>query len=146
LPVAFAHLLLAHPLILPAGLLSAVAAPYAMLHGLSEPTLVATFAFVALIFIGELARVALPGDREASPLATAGGLALAVTDSVGGTAIPHGTMATISCTALASLAGAMVHAAVGRSPRLDTIARRVLVVGPRGRCSRSCAPGSARRP
>ncbi len=129
LPVAFARLVGAHPLILPAVLLCGVAAPYAMLHPLTEPSVMATFAFVGLIVIGELARVALPGDREASPLATAGALAFALTQSLGQTPIPHGAMVTVSATAFASLAGALVHAAVGRSPRLDTVARRVLVVG-----------------
>ncbi|MCU1678440.1 MAG: Metal dependent phosphohydrolase [Frankiales bacterium] len=131
LPIAFLQLLASHPLILPATALVCVAAPYSMLHGQSRAALLATFAFVGLIFIGELARVALPGDREASPLATAGGLAFALTETigVGPTSVAHGAMVTITGTAFASLAGAMVHAAVGRSPRLDTVSRRILVVG-----------------
>lgn len=134
LPIALWQLLLAHPLILAAGALTLVAAPEAMLHPLSRETVVVALAFAALIFVGELARVALPGDREASPLATAGALAYALTDSVGltslspATTVPHGAYVTISVTAAASLAGGMIHAAVGRTLRLDTIARRVLIV------------------
>jgi hypothetical protein len=127
--------MVAHPLILAAAILTLVAAPGAMLHPISRATVIVTLAFAALIFVGELARVALPGDREASPLATAGALAYALTDSIGaltvsgGTKVPHGAFVTIAVAAGASLAGAMVHAAVGRTPRLDTVARRVLIVG-----------------
>ncbi|MDQ1682002.1 MAG: hypothetical protein QOH99_543 [Frankiaceae bacterium] len=134
LPVAFWQLLVAHPLILAGGVLTLCAGPQAMLHPLSRTTVILTLAFASLIFVGELARVALPGDRESSPLATAGALAYALTDTINateappGVQVPHGLYVAVAVTAGASLAGAMIHAAVGRSPRLDTIARRVLIV------------------
>ena len=134
LPVAFGQLLIAHPLILAGGALTIYAVPQAMLHPLSRYTVIVTLAFASLIFLGELARVALPGDRESSPLATAGALAYALTGTINatgastGTPVPHSLYATVAVTAGASLLGAMVHAAVGRTPRLDTIARRVLAV------------------
>lgn len=130
LPLAFGRMLASHPLIPVAAAVLAFAVPHALLQSITRETLIATFAFVGLMFVGELARVALPGDREASPLATAGALAYALTQSTGDSHfIPHGVSVTVSVTALAGLAGAVVHAAVGRAPRIDTIARRVLTVG-----------------
>jgi hypothetical protein len=130
LPLAFGRMLASHPLIPVATAVLAFAVPDALLHSVSRETVIATFAFAGLIFVGELARVSLPGDREASPLATAGALAYAFTQSIGEHhAIAHRASVAISVTAIAGLAGVVVHAAVGRPPRMDTVARRVLTVG-----------------
>ena len=44
----------------------------------------AALAFGALIAFGELLRLNLPGDREAAPIATAGGMAYALVLQIGG--------------------------------------------------------------
>ena len=129
LPIAFARLLLAHPLILASAGLIGVAIPRAMLQGVTRATVLLGFAFAVLIFVGELARVALPGARESSPLATAGALAFALTLAIGPRSVVMGVYITIAVTAGASCAGALVHAAVGRRPGFDAIARRVVIVG-----------------
>ena len=128
LPIAFARLLMRNPLIFVASCLAALAIPQAMLHGVAHDTVFVELAFAVLIFVGEVARVSLPGGREASPLAMAGGLAFALTQSIGEHDAAHSAYVTIAVTAAASLAGAIVHAAVGRSPGLPAVARRILTV------------------
>lgn len=129
LPQAAARLVAAHPLIPLATVLVAVCAPLALLHDLTPRTLAVAFAFGGLIFCGELVRVALPGNREAAPVATAAALGYALLGPVGQDTVDHDVVIVVTVTAVASCTAALVHAAVGRMPRLDAVARRVLVTG-----------------
>lgn len=94
----------------------------------------AAIAFGALIAIGELVRVNLPGDRSAAPLGAAAGLAYALLEdfrladgSIAQTT--YGVDQVVSVTAVAILVGTIPHVAVGQPPRLEALARRVLVAG-----------------
>ncbi len=101
----------------------------------SQPVLDAqiAIAFGALIAVGELVRVNLPGDRSAAPIGAAGGLAYAL---LGDFRLPDETIATtygvlqvVAVSTIAILIGAVPHMAVGQPPRLESLARRVLIAG-----------------
>jgi hypothetical protein len=88
-------------------------------------------AFLALIAVGDLASINLPGGRRAAPLGAAGALAYALLGSfgVGEDAPPteHGVMQVVAVTAAGILLGTIPHIAFGSLPRLETLARRILV-------------------
>lgn len=86
-------------------------------------------AFGAFIALGEVVRITLPGGRDAAPIATAGALAYALLLDYDGAPVDHGALQVVAVTSVAMLAGIAPHIAAGRAPSLDTIARRVLVVG-----------------
>jgi hypothetical protein len=84
--------------------------------------------FGALVFIGELARVVVSGDREIAPVAIAGSLGYALTFQVGGEPARPDVLTVAGVTAIALVAGAAVHGAVGRPMRLDSVGLRILTV------------------
>lgn len=90
-------------------------------------------AFGALIAVGELVRVNLPGDRSAAPIGAAGGLAYALLGDFrfhdGVEATDYGVLQVVAVSTIAILLGAVPHMAVGQPPRLESLARRVLIVG-----------------
>lgn len=90
-------------------------------------------AFGALIAIGELVRVNLPGDRSAAPIGAAGGLAYALLGDFrldeGSVATEYGVLQVVAVSTIAILVGAVPHMAVGQPPRLESLARRVLIAG-----------------
>ncbi|MGK5553579.1 HD-GYP domain-containing protein [Actinomadura kijaniata] len=98
-------------------------------------------AFGVLIALGELFRMVMPGNREVAPVATAGavGYALLVGVGPGGGGqvvgplgvVPaeHSWLQVVAVTAAGMLVGSLPHVAVGRSPRLDATARRLITVG-----------------
>ncbi|MBD0707464.1 MULTISPECIES: HD-GYP domain-containing protein [unclassified Streptomyces] len=108
-------------------------------YGIDEPG--TALAFGALTALGELARwgaartpcAATPPDgareRELAPLAAAGALGYAMLGSSAGTTTPHGVLQIVAVVVTACLAGIAPHAARGRGPCPDHIARRVLTVG-----------------
>ncbi|MGH3342681.1 MAG: HD-GYP domain-containing protein [Carbonactinosporaceae bacterium] len=104
---------------------AAVAATAA--RGLADPPV--AVAFGLFIAFGEFVRVTLPGDREAAPLAAAGALGYVLLSDVHGAESSHDALAVVAVTACGMLLGALPHAAAGRSPRLDYLARRLLTVG-----------------
>ena len=77
-------------------------------------------AFGCLIAFGELLRLALPGNREAAPIATTGALAYAMLLRVAkqhGNLPPHiPALQVIAVTAVGMTLGALPHIAAGRSP------------------------------
>jgi hypothetical protein len=85
-------------------------------------------AFGALIAFGELLRLNLPGDREATPVATAGALAYALLLRIGDTPAVHSPQQSIAVAAIGMIIGALPHLAVGRPARLSAMAARVLAV------------------
>lgn len=94
--------------------------------GVAQPRTAAAFA--ALIAVGELARVRLPGDRESAPLAEAGGLAYALVLSVGTAPAVQGPFQVVVVTAAGTLVGVAPHAATRQPLHAAGMARRVLTV------------------
>lgn len=87
-------------------------------------------AFGALIAVGELVRVNLPGDRSAAPIGAAGGLAYALLgDFRLDEGTTYGVLQVVAVSTIAILVGAVPHMAVGQPPRLESLARRVLIAG-----------------
>jgi HD domain len=85
-------------------------------------------AFAAFVAVGEFVRVTLPSERESAPLGAAGALAYALLPSIGDHRATHGVMQVIAVVACGMAAGLLPHAVAGRGPRLDYLARRILVV------------------
>ncbi|MBQ1083676.1 MULTISPECIES: HD domain-containing phosphohydrolase [unclassified Nocardiopsis] len=83
-------------------------------------------AFCLVIAGGELARITLPGHRESAPIALAGAIAYAFLLSLGGEASHHTAWQVVAVVALGVALGELPHVAVGRGPRLEDVARRVL--------------------
>src|SRR6266496_542137 len=85
-------------------------------------------AFGALVALGELFRITLPGGRESAPIATAGALAYTLLLRVGDHFTPHTAMQVIATTAVGMVVGALPHLAASRPTPLDAMARRLLAV------------------
>ncbi|WP_138350927.1 MULTISPECIES: HD domain-containing protein [Streptomyces] len=121
-------------------LLTAVAIGWTAWAGVAEPA--TATAFGALIAVGEAARIPLPGDREAAPLATAGALAYALLGEADGVPTSHGVLQVVAVVVVAAALGRLANALPGprtvraarctqdtADPRsLDNAARRVLAV------------------
>ena len=90
-------------------------------------------AFGCLIAFGELLRLALPGNREAAPIATTGALAYALLLRVarqGSGLPPHiPALQVIAVTAVGMTLGALPHIAAGRPAGLTGMASRLVAVG-----------------
>lgn len=82
--------------------------------------------FGALIAMGELLRLVMPGNREVAPIASAGSLGYALLLRVGPDPATHSAFQVLTVAACGTLVGALPHIAVGRIPRLDAMARRLL--------------------
>ncbi len=85
-------------------------------------------AFAALIALGELLRLNLPGDREAAPIGTACALAYAVAIRVGSVPARHSASQVVAVTGIGMALGALPHLAVGRPARTAGMASRLLAV------------------
>jgi hypothetical protein len=85
-------------------------------------------AFAALIALGELLRLSLPGDREAAPIGTACALAYAVAIRVGPVPARHSALQVVAVTGIGMALGALPHLAVGRPVRTAGMASRLLAV------------------
>ena len=95
--------------------------------GLVEPWI--ALAFAAFIALGELARITLPGGRDAAPIATAGALAYALLVTFDQGEVAHGALQVVAVVAFAMIIGVFPHVVAGRAPTVDSMARRLLVVG-----------------
>ncbi|HEX6449637.1 MAG TPA: HD domain-containing phosphohydrolase [Trebonia sp.] len=84
--------------------------------------------FGALIAFGELLRLNMPGDREASPIATAGALAYAMLIRIGDRPATETVQQVVAVAAIGMIIGALPHLAVGRPARLEGMAARLLAV------------------
>ncbi|MFJ9433806.1 HD-GYP domain-containing protein [Streptomyces sp. NPDC101490] len=103
-------------------------------YGVDEPH--NALAFGALVTLGELVRWGAaptppdePEEREPAPLAAAGALAYALLGASAGTETTHDVLQIVAVVTAAGLAGIVPHIALGRDPRPDHLARRVLTVG-----------------
>ena len=118
-------------LIVAAGFLLAVAAvaETASPGGLVDVRVAAAFA--AFIALGEFVRITLPGGRDSAPIATAGALAYALLTRFrdDNSVMEHGALQVVAVVAVAMLAGLAPHMVVGRMPSLESMGRRLLVVG-----------------
>lgn len=119
-------------LVIAGGMLLAVAGVASLAsQPVMEPQV--ALAFGVLIAVGELVRVNLPGDRSAAPLGAAGALAYALLGDFrttdGTISTTYGVLQVVAVTSIAILVGAVPHMAVGQSPRLESLARRVLIAG-----------------
>ena len=95
--------------------------------GLVEPWI--ALAFAAFIALGELARITLPGGRDAAPIATAGALAYALLVTFDQGTVGHGALQVVAVVVLAMIIGVFPHVVAGRAPTVDSMARRLLAVG-----------------
>jgi HD domain len=86
-------------------------------------------AFAAFIALGEVVRITLPGGRDAAPIATAGALAYTLLTTIHGGPARHTALQVVAVAAAAMLAGVVPHVVAGRAPLIDTLARRLLVIG-----------------
>ncbi len=93
--------------------------------GFVEPYVALSFCLV--IAAGELARITLPGHREAAPIASAGAISYAFLLTLGSGPLHHSAWQVVAVVALGVALGELPHIAVGRSPRVEDVARRVLV-------------------
>ncbi|WP_019633244.1 HD-GYP domain-containing protein [Actinomadura atramentaria] len=126
-------------LIAVSGLIVLVAVTQVFAVHLVQPD-IAVF-FGVLIALGELFRMVMPGNREVAPVATAGALGYALLAGVGPRpdapqgggvldVVPatHSSFQVIAVAATGMIVGTLPHIAVGRSPRPDAMARRLVTV------------------
>ncbi|WP_119729049.1 HD-GYP domain-containing protein [Thermomonospora amylolytica] len=119
--------------LLVAGSVAAVAA-----RGLVQPEVAVIFGL--LIALGELFRMVMPGNREVAPVAGAGGLGYALLTTVGpGVPADHSALQVVAVAAGAMCVGSLPHIAVGRMPRPDAMARRLLTIAMVALCFRPLA-------
>jgi hypothetical protein len=109
--------------LLAAGAVAVTATP----GGFQDPW--TAFAFAAFIALGEVVRITLPGGRDAAPIATAGALAYALLTTFEGEPATHAALQVVAVVASAMLVGVVPHVVAGRAPLVDTLARRLLVIG-----------------
>jgi len=113
-------------LVIFAGLLLVASVAQTAVTGVRDPS--AAIAFGALIALGELLRLNLPGDRDAAPIATAGALGYALLLRIGDSTARHSAQQVIAVAGIAMIIGALPHLAVGRPARLPAMAARLLAV------------------
>jgi len=113
-------------LVAAAGVLLVAAVAQTAVAGLVQPR--DALAFGALIALGELLRLSLPGDREAAPIGSAGALGYALTIQVGGLPALQPALQVVAVTAVGMIVGALPHLAAGRPAGVAGMASRLLAV------------------
>ncbi len=115
-------------LLLAAAVMLMVAAAARTAVGLVNPAV--AIAFGGFIAFGELLRLALPGGREAAPIAMAGGMSYALLISVAHQAhiARISALQVVAVTAAGMTIGALPHVAAGRPAGLTGMATRLLAV------------------
>ncbi|MFD0683029.1 HD-GYP domain-containing protein [Actinomadura fibrosa] len=132
-------------LIATAGLFVVVAVTQVAAVGLRQPNIAVIFG--VLIALGELFRMVMPGNREVAPIASAGAIGYALLVGIGPEGAPpgaplgvvpavHSPLQVVAVTAAGMLVGSLPHVAVGRTPRLDAMARRLFTVSVVALCFR----------
>jgi hypothetical protein len=96
----------------------------------SQPPVKPAIAFGLFIAFGELLRLALPGGREAAPIAMSGAMAYALLLGVKGSPqqAPHLALQVIAVAAIGMTIGALPHVAAGRPFGLTGICIRLVTV------------------
>jgi hypothetical protein len=117
-------------LVAAAGMLVAAAVAQTAAVGVDAPR--TALAFGALIALGELLRLALPGGRESAPIGSAGALAYALLLGVGGQPISQpATQPALQVVAVAAAGmtvGALPHLAASRPAGVAGMASRLIAV------------------
>lgn len=108
------------------GMLVTAAVAQTAAIGVVQPS--TALAFGALVALGELLRLALPGNRESAPVAIAGGLAYALLLKVDSDVAVQSAMQVIAVTAAGMVLGALPHLAAGRPAGVTGIASRLVAV------------------
>jgi hypothetical protein len=108
-------------------LLAIVAITQVAAAGLSDSPETAVI-FGILVALGELARMVMPGNREVSPIGTAGAFGYATLLEVGNQPVRYSALQVIVVAAVGMVVGSLPHIAVGHPPRPDAMARRLLIV------------------
>ncbi|MEV6152867.1 HD domain-containing phosphohydrolase [Nonomuraea sp. NPDC052129] len=111
-------------LICGAGLVAVAGVAHTSAVGLDRPEI--AIGFGALIAVGELARLTMPGNREVAPIGAAAALGYTLLLDLSGNPLRHTALQVVAVIAVGMIAGALPHLAVGRPPRLDAMARRLL--------------------
>ncbi|MEU7883138.1 HD-GYP domain-containing protein [Microbispora bryophytorum] len=111
-------------LICAAGMLTVAGIAHTAAEGLTDPRV--AIGFGVLIAAGELARLTMPGNREVAPISTAASLGYALLLDVGGRPAQQSALQVVAVMSVGMIAGGLPHLAVGRPPRLDALARRLL--------------------
>jgi hypothetical protein len=118
-----------------AGMLTVAAVAHTATVHIKQPAVHVAVAFGILIALGELLRLALPGGREAAPIATAGAMAYALllyVQNVPGPRAPLPppipALQVIAVAAIAMTIGALPHMAAGRSVGVTGMASRLVAV------------------
>jgi hypothetical protein len=90
----------------------------------------AALAFGGLIAFGELFRLALPGGREAAPIAMVGAMAYAMLLKLPGPegAVKYDALVVVAVAAIGMTVGALPHIAAGRSAGLTGMCTRLVAV------------------
>jgi hypothetical protein len=83
-------------------------------------------AFGALIAVGELLRLNLPGDRELAPIGVAGTLGYALLIRTGSQPVHYAAGQVVTVAAVGMIVGALPHLAAGRPARVPAMALRLL--------------------
>jgi hypothetical protein len=113
-------------LVIAAGILVVAAVAQTAAMGLSQAR--DAVAFGALIALGELLRLSLPGDRESAPIGSAGALAYAVMLWIGGVPATQSGLQVIAVAAAGMTVGALPHLAAGRPAGVTGMASRLIAV------------------
>ncbi|WP_326825474.1 HD-GYP domain-containing protein [Streptosporangium sp. NBC_01756] len=111
-------------LICATGLLAVAGVAHTVAVGLLDPEI--AIGFGALIAAGELARLTMPGNREVAPIGAAAALGYTLLLDMGDVPVRHSAFQVVAVLTVGMAAGALPHLAVGRPPRLDAMARRLL--------------------
>jgi putative nucleotidyltransferase with HDIG domain len=88
----------------------------------------AAFIFGALVAVGELSRMVMPGNREVTPIGSAGAVGYTLLLMVRDEPATHSAAQIVAVTAAGMVIGALPHMAVGRSLRWEATARRLVAV------------------
>ncbi len=110
-----------------AGLLVLGSLGWVSVFGFVEPWI--ALAFGAFVAVGELARTALPGERDHAPLGAAGALGYALLGSLDGTRTHHGMAQVVLVCTAGALIGTVPRLLRRRRPKWGAVSRRVLSVG-----------------
>jgi hypothetical protein len=111
-------------LVCAAGLVAVAGIASTAAVGLDRPEV--AIGFGALIAAGELARLTMPGNREVAPIGAAAALGYTLLLDLAADQLHHSALQVVAVIAVGMVAGALPHLAVGRPPRLDAMARRLL--------------------
>ncbi|GAA4535119.1 MULTISPECIES: HD-GYP domain-containing protein [Nonomuraea] len=111
-------------LICTAGAVALAGIAHVSAEGLDRPEIAVGFG--ALIAAGELARLTMPGNREVAPIGAAAALGYTLLLDLSQVQLHHSALQVVAVIAVGMIAGALPHLAVGRPPRLDAMARRLL--------------------